>query len=397
MIRRRRHLANQVARALSRRLGGDAAAGIILIAVALAAVLVANSPFAHGYHALFHDPLPAPPIARLASLHGWINDGLMPVFFFTVGLEIKRETLDGALANAAERRLPILAAASGMAVPALIFLAIAGTVPDLRPGWAIPAATDIAFAVGVIGLLGNRVPRSLRLFLLTVAIADDLGSVMIIALFYATELAFGWLAASAAILAGLLLLNRLRVGRASPYLLLAFALWYCVLHSGVHPTIAGVLAAFAIPFRLDTAGDSPLLRLEHALAPWSGYVIVPLFGFANAGVSLTGLGIAGLAAPLPLAVAAGLFLGKQAGILGAILVAERSGFAPRPEGTSGFQLWGTALLCGIGFTMSLFIAALAFPARPELVEQAKLGVLLGSLISAVLGFAVLRLAPQRRA
>ncbi|MBW8755586.1 MAG: Na+/H+ antiporter NhaA [Sphingomonadales bacterium] len=396
MQKPRRNPANRIANALSRALGGDAAAGVILIVVALAAVLAANSPLAHSYHALFHDPLAASPIPELATLHDWINDGLMAVFFFTVGLEIKRELLDGELSSPARRRLPVLAAAAGMAAPALVYLAIAGGGAGLQRGWAIPAATDIAFAVGVLALLGSRVPPSLRLFLLTVAIVDDLGAVAIIALFYTAQIALGWLAASLVLLAGMAMLGRLKVARALPYVLLAAGLWYCMLHSGVHPTVAGVLAAFTIPLRL-SHGDSLLLRMEHALVPWNGYVIVPLFGFANAGVSLAGIGMAGLLAPLPLAIAAGLFVGKQAGIFGAILVAQRTGFARLPAGATRLQLWGLALLCGIGFTMSLFIGALAFPAHAELVEEAKLGVLAGSLASALLGFAVLRLAPRPRA
>jgi Na+:H+ antiporter, NhaA family len=393
MERARRHLANRIARALTRALGGDATAGVLLILVAAAAMIAANSPLAHGYHALFHARLPLSPIPHLSTLHAWINDGLMAVFFFTVGLEIKREVLDGELATPARRRLPVLAAAAGMAAPALVFLAVAGQQPGLARGWAIPAATDIAFAVGIIGLLGNRVPPSLRLFLLTVAIVDDLGAVAIIALFYTAELSLPWLFTSLAVLAVMVVLARLRIGRALPYVLLSFALWFCMLHSGVHATVAGVLAAFTIPLRVKR-GDSLLLRFEHALVPWNGLIVVPLFGFANAGVSLGGTGLAPLLDPLPLGIALGLFVGKQAGVLGAILLAERTGFAARPDGAGRLQLWGMALLCGIGFTMSLFIGALAFPAHPELAEEAKLGVLAGSLASALAGYLVLRLAPR---
>ncbi|RZK02363.1 MAG: Na+/H+ antiporter NhaA [Novosphingobium sp.] len=396
MQRRTLSAASRLAGFLTRTLGGDACAGLILMAVAAAAIVVANSPLAHAYHAMLHDPLPGSPIARLPTLHHWINDALMAVFFFTVGLEIKREVLAGALADPARRRLPVLAAAAGMAAPALVFLLFAAGQADLHRGWAIPAATDIAFALGVLGLLGRRLPPSLRLFLLTVAIVDDLGAVAIIALFYTAQIAAGWLVASLVLLAGMAVLGALRVGRPLPYVLLAAALWYCMLHSGVHATVAGVLAALTIPLRPDRSGDSLLLRLEHALVPWNGYLIVPLFGFANAGVSLAGLGLSDLLAPLPLAIAAGLFLGKQVGIFGAILLAERLGLARPPEGASRLQLWGLALLCGIGFTMSLFIGALAFPAHPALVEQAKLGVLAGSLLSALAGYLVLRLAPPMR-
>ena len=388
--------------AVMRLVGGESAAGVLLIVIAITALAVANSPLAESYHAFFHHRLVWTPVARLNSWHLWINDGLMAVFFFVIGLEIKREVLAGELCTPARRRLPIMTAGAGMALPALVYLLITGLAGGgggsaLQRGWAIPAATDIAFAMGVIGLLGRRVPPSLRLFLLTVAIVDDLGAVVIIALAYTSGIDLMWLAIAALCLGAMIALGRSQVGRSWAYGLLGAALWYAVLHSGVHATIAGVLAALTIPLRLDAAKDSPLLRFEHALVPWSGFVIVPLFGFANAGVSLAGLGLAGLLAPLPLGIAAGLFVGKQLGILGAIALAARLGLAPRPEGASWVQLWGMAVLCGIGFTMSLFIGALAFPSHPQLVEQAKLGVLLGSLLSALLGFAILRFAPLNRA
>ncbi len=389
---RRRHPFSMLATLATRLFGGEAGAGVLLILVAGAAMLAANSPLAHGYHALFHDPLALSPIAKLNTLHLWINDALMALFFFVVGLEIKREVLDGELASPQRRRLPVLAASAGMIVPALVYLAVAGTEPGLQPGWAIPAATDIAFALGVLGLLGKRVPASLRLFLLTVAIVDDLGAVAIIALFYTAGIALGWLALAAALLGAMALLNRRGVAHGLPYAVLGAALWFAVLHSGVHATVAGVLAALTVPLKPVRRGDSLLLRMEHTLAPLSAYLIVPLFGFANAGVALTGLSPADLAAPLPLGIALGLFLGKQAGILGAIWTAKRLGLAQPPAGASWAQLWGMAILCGIGFTMSLFIAQLGFPARPELVEEAKLGVLLGSLGSALAGYLVLRRA-----
>ena len=386
----RSHIANKLATALTKLFGGEAGAGVLLIVVAAAAIGFANSPWIDDYHHLFHGALAWTPIAKLNTLHLWINDAAMAAFFFVVGLEIKREVLAGELSDSRRRRLPVLAAAAGMLAPALVYLAIAGTAGPLQRGWAIPAATDIAFAMGVIGLLGSRVPPSLRLFLLTVAIVDDLGAVVIIALFYTAQIKLAWLTGAAAILAVLIALGRFRIARAWPFVLLAIALWYCVLHSGVHATIAGVAAALTIPLRVDRRGDSMLLRLEHALTPWSAYLIVPLFGFANAGVALAGNGLAALAAPLPLAVGAGLFIGKQAGILAAIALADRTGFAPRPAGASWTQFWGMAALCGIGFTMSLFIGALAFPQHPQLVEEAKLGVLAGSLASALLGFLILR-------
>jgi NhaA family Na+:H+ antiporter len=386
-----RHFANKLARSFTQLMGGEASAGILLVIVAALAMIAANSVWAHGYHDVFHHTLAWTPVAKLDTLHLWINDALMAIFFFVVGLEIKRELLDGELSNAAKRRLPVLAAAAGMAVPALIYLLTVGAQPTMQRGWAIPAATDIAFAVGVLGLLGNRIPPSLRLFLLTVAIVDDLGAVIIIALFYTAQIKFAWGVGALVMLGGLILANRSGVHRVWIYLLLGVGLWYCVLNSGIHATIAGVVFAFTIPLRL-RGGDSMLLRLEHALVPWNSYIIVPLFGFANAGVALSGIGSDGLTDPIPLGVALGLFLGKQLGIFSAIVVSDRLGFAPRPAGASWVQLWGMSVLCGIGFTMSLFIGALAFPLHPVLIEEAKFGVLGGSFLSAVLGYAILRFA-----
>ncbi|WP_423142026.1 Na+/H+ antiporter NhaA [Parablastomonas sp. CN1-191] len=395
MLRRNRHPITRIAAAATRLFRGEAGAGLLLIVVAAIAVGLANSPLGEAYHDVFHHPLAWSPIAKLDTLHLWVNDALMALFFFVVGLEIKREVITGDLASAEKRRLPVLAAAAGMAVPALIYLAVSGHVAPLRRGWAIPAATDIAFAVGVLALLGKRVPASLRLFLLTVAIVDDLGAVVIIALFYTAGIELAWLGAAAALLAAMAVLGRLRVSHPAPYAILGLALWYAVLHSGVHATVAGVLAAFTIPIAPRRRGDSLLLRFEHALAPLSAYLIVPIFGLANAGVALGGTGLGAALAPLPLAIAAGLFAGKQLGVFGAIAIAARTGFAEPPAGASWLQLWGVALLCGIGFTMSLFIGALAFPAAPALVEEAKLGVLAGSLLAGIAGYSVLRLAPAK--
>ena len=386
-----RHPANRIAGALARLFGGEAGAGVLLILSAALAMLAANSPLSGMYHGLLHAPLPWTPIAKLETAHLWINDAVMAVFFFVVGLEIKRELLIGELSTAAKRRLPVLAALGGMAVPALIYLAVAGGEPGLARGWAIPAATDIAFAVGVLALLGNRAPPALRLFLLTVAIVDDLGAVAIIALFYTAQLSLAWLGAGFCALGLMVVLARLKVMRAMPYVLLAMLAWYCVLHSGVHATVAGVLAAFTIPLGLDRQGDSPLLRMEHALVPWSAYFVVPLFGFANAGVELMG---APQPDPLPLGIALGLMLGKPIGILGAILIAAKLRLAEPPV-ASRLQLAGMAMLCGIGFTMSLFIGALAFPGQQALIDEAKIGVLAGSLVSALCGYSLLRLSPKR--
>lgn len=367
----------------------DSASGILLIAVAAMAMLAANSPLRIEYRALFHGALFDPAVFKLNTLHLWINDGLMAVFFFVVGLEVKREWIEGQLSSAEQRRLPVLAAAAGMALPAMVYIwFVSGDAEPLMRGWAIPSATDIAFAMGVIGLLGTRVPASLRLFLLTVAIVDDIGAVLVIALFYTAAIKFAWLAAALMIAGTMLVLNRAKVVPAWPFAFLALALWFCVLNSGVHATIAGVLAALTIPMR-GKDDDTMLERMEQLLAPWSAYLIVPLFGFANAGVDFAGLGLESVLAPLPMAIGAGLFIGKQAGIFSAIWVADRLGFAARPHGASWPEIWGTAILCGIGFTMSLFIGELAFQGDRTLVDEAKIGTMLGSLVSALIGYTVL--------
>jgi len=374
---------------------GDASAGVLLILVAAAAMLAANSPLSGEYRDLFYGELAWTPIKKLDDLHLWINDGLMAIFFFVVGLEVKRELITGQLSNPAARRLPMVAAAAGMAAPAVVFMLVSGG-GQYTSGWAIPAATDIAFAMGVLGLLGNRVPASLRLFLLTVAIVDDIGAVLVIAIFYTPTIKMVWLVASAVVLALMIGLNRMRVGQFWPYILLALVLWYCVLNTGVHATIAGVVAALTIPLQRPD-GNSMLERLEHGLAPWSAYLVVPVFGFANAGVSFEGMGLESLLDPLPFAIAMGLVIGKQVGIFSTVFIAEKIGFAPRPENASWAEIWGVSVLCGIGFTMSLFIGGLAFPGSPFLIEEAKIGILTGTAISAVLGFVILRLTTKHPA
>ena len=382
-------------------LKSQAGGGILLMLSAAAALAMANlsDDIYHLYEALIHaqtGPVLSPKLGPM-TVHLWINDGLMALFFLLVGLEIKREFIDGRLSTWGGRALPVIAAAAGMAVPAVLYLAVAGLGQPLANGWAIPAATDIAFAIGVLALLGSRAPTSLKLFLTTVAIVDDMGAVAIIALAYSSGIDVAALVAAALILAGMFVLNRRGVKALPVYMLGFVALWFAVLLSGVHATIAGVLAAMAVPIRATPgapdAPDSPLHRLEHALHPWSAYLIVPLFGFANAGVRLSGLGIDQIFAPLPVAIAAGLFLGKQAGIFLSIWLATTIGRLSPPRGATWLQIYGVALLCGIGFTMSLFIGALAFPDAPLLVEEAKIGILMGSILSALAGYAVLRLAP----
>lgn len=384
--------------ALRSFLKSEAAGGSILMLVAVVAMVVANSPWAAGYHHFLHTetgPILADTIGPM-TVHLWINDALMAVFFLLVGLEIKREFVDGRLVTWQQRRLPFIAALAGMAVPALVFLSVTRNETGLAQGWAIPAATDIAFAIGVMALLGSRVPTALKLFLTTVAIVDDMGAVIIIALAYTASIKGVALLAAAVIFGVMMMMNRSGVRNLAPYLIGFVLLWYAVLVSGVHATIAGVLAAFTIPV-ITTPGapdahDSPLHRLEHALHPWSAFLIVPLFGFANAGLSLGDFSLSTMFAPLPLGIAAGLFLGKQTGIFMSVWLAVKLGIAQRPRGSSWVQVYGLAALCGIGFTMSLFVSMLAFASTPHLIEEAKLGVMMGSLASGILGYMVLRFA-----
>jgi Na+:H+ antiporter, NhaA family len=378
--------------ALHEFLTSEAAGGVVLMTAAAAALVIANSPLAGGYAAALDFKL-----GGLTLLH-WINDGLMAVFFLLVGLEIKRELLEGELSSWRRRALPGLAAAGGMVAPALIFVAVNLGQPDNLRGWAIPAATDIAFALGVLALLGPRVPVSLKVFLTALAIIDDLGAVAIIAAFYTADLSALWLTLAPLTLLVLGALNWFAVRRLAPYCLIGVVLWFFVLHSGVHATLAGVALAFTIPLRTGAKshGDEPLLRLEHALQPWVAYLVVPVFGFANAGVSFDGLTWAALAQPLPLGIILGLFLGKQIGVFGAVWIAVRMRWADRPEGASMPQAYGVALICGIGFTMSLFIGLLAFPSSAQAQDAVKIGVLAGSLLSAMAGALVLRLSSRAR-
>ncbi len=388
--------------ALRSYLKSEAAGGIVLMVAAAAAMVVANSPStAASYFAMLHIATGPALNDHLGpmTLHLWINDGLMAVFFLLVGLEIKREVLDGRLASAERRRLPVIAALAGMAVPALAYLVLTREHPQLGRGWAIPAATDIAFAMGVLALLGKRVPSSLKLFLATVAIVDDMGAVAIIAVAYTDHINVFALAGAGAVAAMMYAIGRRRERRLAPYLAGFALLWLLTLMSGVHATIAGVVTAMLVPVKPSPGApddtESPLHRLEHALHPWVAFLIVPLFGFANAGVSLAGMRFSTLLEPVVLGIAAGLFAGKQLGIFGSVWLADRAGIAARPGGASWAQVYGVALIAGIGFTMSLFIGGLAFPADPSLGERVKLGVLAGSLLSAGAGFAVLRLAHSR--
>ncbi|UHC18025.1 Na+/H+ antiporter NhaA [Methylobacterium currus] len=378
--------------ALRNLLVSSAGGGLVLMASAVLALIVANGPYGEAYAHALHAK-----IGPLSLLH-WINDGLMAVFFLLVGLEIKREILDGGLRTWPDRALPGIAALGGMAVPALVYVAVNWSSPATLRGWAIPAATDIAFALGVLALLGSRAPVSLKVFLTALAILDDLGAVVIIALFYTADLAWPMLALAGAVTAMLTVLNRLGLRRLGPYLILGAVLWLLVLRSGLHATVAGVVLALAIPLRASPGrpddGDSPLHRLEHALQPWVAYLILPVFGFANAGVPLAGLTPSALLTPVTLGVAAGLFLGKQVGVLGGVWLAVRTGLAHKPAGATWRHVYGVALLCGIGFTMSLFIGGLAFANAPEFDTETKLGVILGSVLSTLAGALVLSLGPR---
>lgn len=380
--------------AFRRFIDSEASGGIVLMAAAALALIVANSPLAHGYFAVLKTY-----IGPLSVSH-WINDALMAVFFLFVGLEIKREFLDGQLSTWSRRILPGLCAAGGMAVPALIFASLNWGNSEVIRGWAIPTATDIAFALGVLSLFGNRVPASMKVFLTALAIIDDLGAVLIIAVFYTGDLQFWALAGAAAVMAVLVILNRSGVKMLLPYLVLGIVLWLLVLLSGIHATVAGVALAMTIPLvpakggARETTVHSPLHRLEHALAGVVPFIIIPIFGFANAGVSLLGIDASALTNSLTIGVAGGLIVGKVVGVYGTVLVAVKLGWADAPTNAAPLHILGVALLCGIGFTMSLFVGMLAFPGNQMLQDEVKIGILLGSVIAAVLGSLVLLASPK---
>jgi NhaA family Na+:H+ antiporter len=379
---------------LRRFLDSEAAGGILLMAIALLAIVTANSPLADFYFSALHADIGP------LSLQHWINDALMAAFFLMVGLEIKREMIDGQLSSWTRRLLPGVAAVGGMLIPALIYIAFNHASPTAINGWAIPCATDIAFALGVLSLLGPRVPTSLKVFLAALAIIDDLGAVIIIAVFYTSGLSLPDLAGAAFVVAVLFALNRRKVNSLIPYLLLGTILWVLVFRSGIHATIAGVLLALTIPIKRTpgmpeaSPGASPLHRLEQALHLPVALLVVPIFGFVNAGVSFVGVTPAVLTEPLSLGVGGGLVLGKLIGVFGAVFLMVRTGLADLPAAASWAQVFGVALLCGIGFTMSLFIGLLAFD-DPSLQDRVKFGILAGSLVAGAAGYMVLRLAHRR--
>jgi NhaA family Na+:H+ antiporter len=378
----------------------EAASGILLMIATVVALAMANSFLADVYGKLLSTPVSV----RIGDYFDidkplllWINDGLMAVFFFLVGLEIKREVLEGELSDPAQIALPALAALGGMLVPALVYAAFNWGDEAAIRGWAIPAATDIAFALGVLALLGKGVPNGLKVFLLTLAILDDLGAIVIIALFYTANVSVTMLSVAAVSLVVLTVLNRRGVTALPPYVLVGLVMWAAVLKSGVHATLAGVALAFFIPLRVPEGQESPLRKLEHDLHPSVAYGILPVFAFANAGVSLQGFEFSSLMQPLPLGIALGLFVGKQIGVFGFAWAAIKLGLARLPEGANWASLYGVAILCGIGFTMSLFIAALAFEGGgPAAGGLDRLGILSGSLVSAVVGYLLLKRALRGR-
>ncbi|MDO2948573.1 Na+/H+ antiporter NhaA [Aeromonas simiae] len=372
----------------------ESASGIILILSAALAMLLANSSLAGSYQAFLDVPVQI----RIAALDInkplllWINDGFMAIFFLLVGLEVKREMLEGALSTREQATFPAIAALGGMLAPALVYTLFNYSDEVARAGWAIPAATDIAFALGVMALLGKRVPLSLKVFLLALAIMDDLGVIVIIALFYTSQLSLEALVVSLTAIAVLWWMNRRGVDRISAYILVGVVLWVAVLKSGVHATLAGVIVGFMVPIK-GVRHESPLKHLEHALHPWSAYLILPLFAFANAGVSLAGIGLADMLKPVPLGIMLGLFIGKPLGVFTISWLAVKIGVAKMPDGITFCHIFAVSILCGIGFTMSMFIASLAFEhGGLDYGNYSRLGILSGSTLAAVFGYLALRWA-----
>ena len=370
----------------------EASGGIVLALAAIAAMIIANTPLNTWYESFIH----APVVIQIGSFaiakdaHHWINDGLMAVFFFLVGLELKREVLIGELSNVKQIILPAGAALGGMIMPAIVYLLFNYNEPEFWKGWAIPAATDIAFALGILSLLGNRVPNSLKVFLVSIAIFDDIGAILIIALFYTSDLSLSSLAVAALCLPFLYLLNRRNVTSITPYILIGVIMWIAVLKSGIHATLAGVVLALFIPlFDRTDPEHSPLEELEHDLQNTVSYGILPLFAVANSGISLKGAGFAELFHSVPLGIAAGLFIGKQVGVMLMCWLIFKLGISTMPKGMNFKQIYGAALLCGVGFTMSLFIGGLAFGGATPLFDE-RLGIIMGSIVSGIAGYLMLK-------
>lgn len=373
--------------AIQRFIHHETSGGAVLVIAAIAALVISNSPLSSQYHTLLELPVSfgIGPLTLRKDLAHFINDGLMAIFFFLVGLEIKREVLEGNLADRDQLLLPTIAALGGMLVPGLIYAWFNWDMPTLK-GWAIPAATDIAFALGALSLAGRSCPASLKVFLLTLATLDDLGAIVIIALFYTSSISLIGLSLAAVCFAVLITMNRLKVDRLAPYILVGFVMWVCVLESGVHATLGGVLLAFTIPMRKND--NKPLIRaVEERLHPYVAFMILPIFAFANAGVPLANVSLSYLAEPLPIGIVAGLVIGKPVGIVLATLALVMTGFARLPPGSTWRQITGVGCLAGIGFTMSLFIGGLAF--RGGDMDEVRIGVIVGSLISVFAGLAIL--------
>ncbi|GAF52482.1 Na+/H+ antiporter NhaA [Psychrobacter sp. NPDC078370] len=372
----------------------EAAGGIVLALAAIAAMIIANSPLNVWYEGFIHAPV-AIQIGEFAiakDAHHWINDGLMAVFFFLVGLELKREVLIGELSNVKQIILPAGAALGGMIMPAIVYLLFNYNEPEFWKGWAIPAATDIAFALGILSLLGNRVPNSLKVFLVSIAIFDDIGAILIIALFYTSELSLESLAVAGLCLPFLYVLNRRNVTNITPYLLIGLIMWIAVLKSGIHATLAGVVLALFIPmFDRTDPEHSPLEELEHDLHNTVAFGILPIFAFANSGISLEGAGFAELFHSVPLGIAAGLFIGKQLGVMFMCWLIFKLGISTMPKGMDYKQIYGAALLCGVGFTMSLFIGGLAFAGDTTMFDE-RLGIIMGSIVSGIAGYIMLKMS-----
>lgn len=371
--------------------------GILIMIAAMLAMILANSPLGEDYRDFLNTYLSISfgEIGLKKSLLHWVNDGLMALFFLLVGLEIKRELLEGELSSRDKALLPLIAAIGGMALPALIYSSVNWDNAATMRGWAIPSATDIAFALGVLSLLGSRVPLSLKVFLTAVAVIDDLGAVIIIALFYTANISIVSLAIAILCLTFLVLINLRGVNKLSPFVVLGVVMWLAVMESGVHATIAGVIFGLTIPLRTNLADGTPMLRhVEHGLHSWVAYMILPVFAFANAGVDFSGITAEHLKDTVPLGIALGLFLGKQVGIFTFTSLMILSGLARMPERASWLQLYGVSIMCGIGFTMSLFIGSLAFNSE-LLMTETRLGVMLGSICSGLLGYSVLAYAARR--
>ncbi|MED6318454.1 Na+/H+ antiporter NhaA [Psychrobacter pacificensis] len=372
----------------------EAAGGIVLALAAVAAMIIANSPLNVWYEGFIHAPvvIQIGEFAIAKDAHHWINDGLMAVFFFLVGLELKREVLIGELSNVKQIILPAGAALGGMIMPAIVYLLFNYNEPEFWKGWAIPAATDIAFALGILSLLGNRVPNSLKVFLVSIAIFDDIGAILIIALFYTSELSLESLALAGLCLPFLYLLNRRNVTSITPYLLIGIIMWIAVLKSGIHATLAGVVLALFIPmFDRTDPEHSPLEELEHDLHNTVAFGILPIFAFANSGISLEGAGLAELFHSVPLGIAAGLFIGKQLGVMIMCWLIFKLGISTMPKGMNYKQIYGAALLCGVGFTMSLFIGSLAFAGDTTMFDE-RLGIIMGSIVSGIAGYIMLKVS-----